>query len=90
MDTHEMIEWDSQKAKSKDDQMHSYVSEVNKTFNHKRSAALYGRPWNLEEITKATMLLRHTPINQIFLNEFDMRKIFCLVYDVYRRKEPSF
>lgn len=69
--------------------MQFLISEVSMCFNQKRSAALYDRAWNLEDIAKATMLLRQIPIKEIFLNEFDMRRIFCLVYDVYRRMLPK-
>lgn len=85
-DSHANDDWNIQKIKPKDARMQFLISEVTMSFNQKRSAALYDRAWNLEDIAKATMLLRQIPINQIFLNEFDMRRIFCLVYDVYRRK----
>lgn len=43
--------------------------------------------WNLEDLSKAIKLLRQVPVDQIFSNEFDMRRIFAMVYDVYRRKK---
>lgn len=45
--------------------------------------------WNLDDLSKAIKLLRQVPVDQIFSNEFDMRRIFAMVYDVYRRKKKK-
>lgn len=42
--------------------------------------------WTLDNICKAAQLLKKPPENPIFTNEYDMRKVYSLVYDVFRCK----
>ncbi|XP_073836278.1 uncharacterized protein isoform X3 [Musca autumnalis] len=42
--------------------------------------------WTLEDITKAAKLLKKPPQNVEFSNEYEMRKVYSLIYDVFRYK----
>ncbi|XP_065361983.1 uncharacterized protein LOC135955560 [Calliphora vicina] len=42
--------------------------------------------WTLDNICKAAQLLKKPSENPIFTNEHDMRKVYSLVYDVFRYK----
>lgn len=42
--------------------------------------------WTLDNICKAAQLLKKPPENVEFSNEHDMRKVYSLVYDVFRCK----
>ena len=47
-------------------------------FQHKTE------PWSLECIAKAGKLLRKPPLPVEFANEHEMRKVYSLIYDVFR------
>lgn len=42
--------------------------------------------WSLEDISKAGMLLRKPPLPCTFHNEHEMRRVYSLIYDVFRCK----
>ncbi|XP_059608104.1 uncharacterized protein LOC132255948 [Phlebotomus argentipes] len=42
--------------------------------------------WSLEDISKAGMLLRKPPFPCTFHNEHEMRRVYSLIYDVFRYK----
>ncbi|GAB0093934.1 Ubiquitin-protein ligase E3A, N-terminal zinc-binding domain [Sergentomyia squamirostris] len=42
--------------------------------------------WQLEDIAKAGMLLRKPPLPCTFHNEHEMRRVYSLIYDVFRYK----
>lgn len=40
--------------------------------------------WSLEDLTKAGKLLRKPPIQCKFLDEHEMRRVYSMIYDVFR------
>lgn len=42
--------------------------------------------WNLFDLTKAAKLLRKPPIDCSFSDEHEMRRVYSMIYDVYRCK----
>lgn len=42
--------------------------------------------WSLEDLTKAGKLLRKPPIKCKFMDEHEMRRVYSMIYDVFRRK----
>lgn len=40
--------------------------------------------WNVEDVTKASSLLIQPPMDVEFVNEHEMRKVYSLIYDVFR------
>lgn len=42
--------------------------------------------WSLEDLAKAGKLLRKPPIQCIFLDEHEMRRVYSMIYDVFRCK----
>lgn len=44
--------------------------------------------WDLSDIAKAGMLLRKPKIPCSFANEHEMRRVYSLIYDVFRCKCP--
>lgn len=61
-------------------------TKISMAMNNKEATGIQNVSWNLEDLAKATRLLQQAAVHTIFSNEFDMRRIFCMVYDVYRRK----
>ena len=45
--------------------------------------------WDLSDIAKAGMLLRRPRIPCCFENEHEMRRVYSLIYDVFRCKCPQ-
>lgn len=43
--------------------------------------------WSLEDLTKAGKLLRKPPIACEFSDEHEMRRIYSMIYDVFRCKD---
>lgn len=46
--------------------------------------------WDLSDIAKAGMLLRRPKIQCCFQNEHEMRRVYSLIYDVFRCKLPQY
>lgn len=46
--------------------------------------------WDLGDIAKAGMLLRRPKIPCTFENEHEMRRVYSLIYDVFRCKKSRF
>lgn len=42
--------------------------------------------WRLEDIARAGRLLKKPPLEVSFDDEFEMRKVFSMIYDVFRCK----
>ncbi len=40
--------------------------------------------WSLDDLTKAGKLLRKPPIQCKFLDEHEMRRVYSMIYDVFR------
>lgn len=45
-----------------------------------------GLLWNLEDFSKAGKLLKSPPMDVDFYDEYEMRKVYSLIYDVFRCK----
>jgi hypothetical protein len=58
------------------------VEEFKMSVSHENSNVL----WDLSEFAKAGKLLKTPPMNVEFYDEYEMRKVYSLIYDVFRCK----
>ena len=42
--------------------------------------------WNVEDLAKSGKLLRKPPITCVFRDEHEMRRVYSMIYDVFRCK----
>lgn len=58
------------------------ADEFRLSVSHENSNVL----WNLSEFAKAGKLLKNPPMEVNFYDEYEMRKVYSLMYDVFRCK----
>jgi hypothetical protein len=58
------------------------VDEFKMSVSHENLNVL----WDLSEFAKAGKLLKTPPLNVEFYDEYEMRKVYSLIYDVFRCK----
>lgn len=58
------------------------ADEFRLSVSHENSNVL----WNLSEFAKAGKLLKNPPMDVNFCDEYEMRKVYSLMYDVFRCK----
>lgn len=56
--------------------------EFRLSVSHESSSVL----WDLSEFAKAGKLLKNPPMDVEFYDEYEMRKVYSLMYDVFRCK----
>lgn len=56
--------------------------EFHLSVSHESSTVL----WDLSEFAKAGKLLKNPPMDVEFYDEYEMRKVYSLMYDVFRCK----
>ena len=77
--------WVLKRSESKEQQS-STRKELGIADKNKNQIVPCATHWTLEDLFSASELLTPPPHRLVFVNEFEMRRIFTMLFDVYRRK----